>query len=102
MAGSAIEYTMANVSHDNNLNLSNTMFNGIPISSDDYDLYGDNTFILGDATKEILNGNIITGNDDNNWIIRGNITSQDIDQMFSYTLSNEISSGSIGTRMTIK
>ena len=92
MAGSAKEYTMANISTDNNLNLNNSYFKNIPIGTDDYDLYHKDTFILGDATKEIKTSTT----SDFNWIIRGG---KDI---FDYDTSNDIKDESISTRIVIK
>ena len=101
MAGSANEYTMANISNSNSLNLANTTFKDIPISNDDYDLYQINKFILGDATREISSYDI-SMNNDNSWIIRGNINSNNISRIFSYDTTNDIKSESITTRIVIK
>ena len=92
MAGSAKEYTMSNISTDNNLNLNNSHFQNIPIGSDDYDLYHKDTFILGDATKEVKESTTSGFN----WIIRGG---KDI---FDYDTSNDVKDETISTRMIIK
>lgn len=93
MAGSALEYTMANISIDNNLNLNNSYFKNIPIGTDDYDLYHKNTFILGDGTREVTTKNI---ENDYNWIIRGG------NSIFDYDTSNDIKSDNLSTRIVIK
>ena len=93
MAGSALEYTMANISNDNNLNLNNSYFQNIPIGTDDYDLYHKNTFILGDGTKEVNQKNIDNGY---NWIIRGG------NNIFDYNTSNDIKADNLSTRIVIK
>ncbi len=93
MAGSALEYTMANISQDNNLNLNNSYFKNIPIGTNDYDLYHENTFILGDATREISTKNITNSY---NWIVRGG------NSIFDYDTTNDIKADNISTRIVIK
>lgn len=91
MAGSTDEYTMSNISSNNFLNLDNSHFEGMPIGTDDYDLYVKDTFIVGDATKEISDKNI---NNNFDWIIRKN--------MFDYDTSNDIQSANLCTRIVLK
>lgn len=93
MSGGAIEYTMGNITKNGTLNLNNSYFKNVPIGTDDYDLYLKDTFILGDATKELSNDTI---NDEYNWIIRGN---KDI---FSYSTSNDVKNENISTRIVTK
>lgn len=93
MSGSAIEYTMGNITKNNTLNLDNSYFKNVPIGTDDYDSYNIDSFILGDATKEVSTSNI---NTNYNWIIRGN------NNIFSYNTSNDIKSNNITTRIVIK
>ena len=89
MAGGASEYTMSNISNDNNLNLSNSYFDSTPIGTDDYDLYQNDTFILGDATKEFSNNTTTY-----NWYTRTGI--------FSYSTSNDIKDNNLTTRIVTK
>ena len=107
LAGSAIEYTMSNYADSNNdLNLNNALFKDVAISNDDYNLYTKDSFILGDATKEIsitggiwynnTNNNI---NDVNNWIIRGGNTTESYKGIFAYSATNDITSEYITTRI---
>lgn len=91
MAGGAIEYTMGNISTNGSLNLNNSNFKNVPIGTDDYDLYSSDSFILGDATKELS-----TVSKDNTWIIRRN---KDI---FNYSTSNDIQDDNITTRIVTK
>ena len=111
MAGSASEFVMANFADEsNNLSLNNTYFESIPISNDDYDLYQNDTFILGDATKEIsLNKDNIWYNNyglfidrTNNWFIRGGIGTTDNTGIFYYNATTDTNSEYIGTRIVIK
>lgn len=110
MAGSAIEYTMSNYADSNNdLNLNNALFKDVAISNDDYNLYTKDSFILGDATKEIsITGGIWYGNtsntinDTNNWIIRGGNTTESYKGIFAYSATNDITSEYISTRIVSK
>ena len=110
MAGGAAEFTMANKADQNNaLNLNNTHFKNIPISNNDYDLYYDNTFILGDATKELsLDKNIWSNgkntfiDDTNNWFIRGGIANQNNSTIYNYAATSDINNEYITTRIVIK
>ncbi len=90
-SGNGSEYTMANITTIDSLNLNNSFFNGTPLGTDDYDLYTPNSFILGDATKELSQKNIDTTN---NWIIRSNL--------YDYSTSNDIESNNITTRIVVK
>lgn len=107
MAGSAIEYTMGNYADNNNdINLNNTLFKDTPISNEDYDLYTKDSFILGDATKELLRengiwyGNTMNGvNEVNNWIIRGGNASNNYKGIYAYGATNDITSEYISTRI---
>ncbi len=89
MVGSANEYTMSNISNDTNLNLSSSSFGSTPIGTDDVDLYQNNTFILGDATKEIA-----TSPTNYNWYIRTGL--------FTYSTSNDVKDNNLTTRIVIK
>ena len=93
MSGSAMEYTMANISEDDNLNLNNSYFKNIPIGTNDYDLYHKNTFILGDGTKEVLTKNI---QNNYSWIIRGGTS------IFDYDTQDDIISANTSTRIVVK
>ena len=99
-SGNANEYTMANITTTGSLNLNNSFFNGTPLGTDDYDLYQENTFILGDATNELSLGNTNWYNTNNkiflqsNWIIRSNL--------YGYNTSNDIEANNITTRIVIK
>ena len=100
ISGSANEYTMGNISSSNTLNLDNSYFNEVPVGTDDYDLYSVNTFILGDATKELSLGNnnwnnsTNTINENTNWIIRNNL--------YGYGTSNDVKDENLTTRIVIK
>ena len=93
MSGSAIEYTMGNISKDGTLNLDNSYFKNVPIGTDDYDIYTNDSFILGDATKEISQEII---NNEYSWIIRGN------NSIFSYSTINDDKNQNISTRIVTK
>ena len=96
LSGSAMEYTMGNITTDNSLNLDNSFFKDIPIGTDDYDLYQKDSFILGDATKETINwySTVGTLNSEKSWIVRNNI--------FGYTSEDDIQNDNITTRIVIK
>ncbi len=96
LSGSAKEYTMANVSKTGSLDLGNSYFTDVPLGTDDYDLYQNNIFILGDATKETNSWYELSSsiNQDQNWIVRN--------KLFEYTSSNDIQDDSITTRIIIK
>ncbi len=110
LAGSAAEFVMANYTNNQSeLNLANSHFMNIPINSGDYDLYYENTFILGDATKEIsLENGIWYDNhatyvdSTNNWFIRGGIANQTDSGIFYYSATTDQSSNYITTRIVLK
>lgn len=104
LSGSASEYVMANYS-----NTFNNNFQNITISNSDYDIYQENTFILGDATKEIsLNEGIWHNNynsfinETNNWLIRGGIGTTSYNGIFYYNATTNTPSEYITTRIVIK
>lgn len=110
LSGSASEFVMANLADvNNNLTLSNTHFENTIISKDDYDLYQENTFILGDATKEIslessswYNNNATFIDKTNNWFIRGGIGTTNNNGIFYYNATTDTNSEYISTRIVIK
>ena len=93
-SGNASEYTMANLTTTDSINLNNSFFNGTPLGTDDYDLYTPNSFILGDATKELIQNNNSNLDTTKNWIVRSNL--------YSYSTSNDIESNNITTRIVVK
>lgn len=110
MAGSLAEFTMSNYANQSKeLSLSPNSFKNIAIPNTDYDLYYDNTFILGDATKEIIlndtswyntKNNFL--NTTNNWLTRGGIANQENTDIFSYNATTDTPSEYLTTRITIK
>ena len=110
LSGSATEFVMANYADVlNNPTLSNTHFGNTNIDSDDYDLYLKDTFILGDATKEIslANGSWYNNyasfiNETNNWFIRGGIGTTNNNGIFYYNATTDTNSEYISTRIIIK
>lgn len=110
MAGSATEFTMSNYTDNpNELSLTNSNFQNTPISNNDYNLYYNNGFILGDATKELSlesgiwynsTNNFI--NSTNNWLARGGIAKNEFASIYSYNATTDIISEYITTRMIIK
>lgn len=110
MAGSATEFTMSNYTDNpNELSLTNSNFQNTPISNNDYNLYYNNGFILGDATKELSlesgiwynsTNNFI--NSTNNWLARGGIAKNEFASIYSYNATTDITSEYITTRMIIK
>ncbi len=96
MSGSAKEYTMGNITTTGTLNLNNSFFSTVPVGTDDYDLYQNGEFILGDATKETTGWYNTNGNIDlnNSWFVRNNI--------FGYNTINDIKNDEITTRIVIK
>lgn len=103
MSGSAAEFTMSNYTETlNELSLDNSNFANIPISNKDYDLYYKDTFILGDATKELSD---VTGtwiDTTNNWLARGGIANQKNSSIFSYSATTDTASNYLTTRIIIK
>ena len=110
MAGSATEFTMSNYTNNTNeLSLTNSNFQNTPISNNDYNLYYNNGFILGDATKELsLESGIWYNsannfiNSTNNWLARGGIAKNESASIYSYNATTDITSEYITTRMIIK
>ena len=110
LAGSASEFVMANFADSSdNLTLANTHFESTPIINDDYDLYQKDTFILGDATREIslsegswYNNYASFINETNNWFIRGGIGSTTNTGIFYYNATTDTNSEYISTRIVIK
>ena len=110
MAGSATEFTMSNYTNNpNELSLTNSNFQNTPISNNDYNLYYNNGFILGDATKELsLESGIWYNsannfiNSTNNWLARGGIAKNESASIYSYNATTDITSEYITTRMIIK
>lgn len=110
MAGSATEFVISNYSSDGkNLNLLNTHFGETILDKDDYELYYDNYFILGDATKELAlsNGNWYNNHstfieDTNNWFIRGGIGPTNNSGIFYYNATTDIANEYITTRIILK
>ena len=96
MSGGAYEYTMGNISNDGTLNLNGSHFADVPVGTDDYDMYQEGTFILGDATKETFNWYDLSNNIDSNntWIVRNKV--------FGYKTTNDIQDNDITTRIVIK
>ena len=106
MNGGYAEFVMANYADEfGNISLSNTQFNNVPISNNDYDLYKE-TFILGDATKELSEEKpkwTQTQMDStNNWLVRGGIYIEENASIFSYRSSADAANEYITTRITIK
>ena len=102
ISGSATEFVMANYIEENTQ--PSTL-----IDSYDYDLYTPNTFILGDATKEILlennswyNNKSIFIDETNNWFIRGGIGPIGENGIFYYNATTDSANQHISTRMAIK
>ena len=110
LSGSASEFVSANYTKTpNTLNLDNTHFKTIPTNNNDFDLYQENTFILGDATKELslkegswYNNNALFINETNNWFIRGGIGSTTNNGIFYYNATTDTNSEYITTRIVIK
>lgn len=110
LSGSASEFVMASYTNsNNNLILDNTHFETIPTNKNDYDLYQPNTFILGDATKEIsleegswYNNNALFINETNNWFIRGGIGETENNGIFYYNATTDTFNEHITTRIVIK
>lgn len=110
LSGGASEFVMGSYSNlDNQLLLNSSHFGNIQIDRNEYDLYHENTFILGDATREIgLNNGIWYNNynsfvnETNNWFIRGGIGTTDNNGVFYYNATTDNNSEYITTRIVIK
>lgn len=101
LSGSATEFVMGNYS-----SLDNVYFGDILL---DTDIYRDNVFILGDATREIsLTDGIWYDNYNsfvdgtNNWFIRGGIGNTGINGIFYYNATTDTNSQYITTRIVVK
>lgn len=109
MSGSAAEFVMATYIDDINGNVfANTKFDNL-LNNNDYDLYSLNTFILGDATKEIslgsgswYNNHALFIDSINNWFIRGGIGLVDDNGIFYYNATRDVNNEYISTRVVIR
>ena len=110
LSGSASEFVMAGYSKTNNqLLVSSSHFGDTIIDNNDYDLYKNNTFILGDATFEVrladgiwYNNYNSFINETNNWFIRGGIGITDNNGIYYYNATTDTNSEYITTRIVIK
>lgn len=110
MTGNNAEFVMANYADQfGNLSFETNNFQDIAISNADYDLYINDGFLLGDATKEITkessswnNGISEFINETNNWFVRGGILVEDNPSIFSYRATTDTANEYITTRITIK
>lgn len=101
LSGGVSEFVMGSYS-----SLSNSL---LSYGVNDYDSYLDDTFILGDATREISLSNGIWYNNynmfidsTNNWFIRGGIGPTDDNGIVYYNATTEMNNEYIGTRIVIK
>lgn len=109
MSGSAAEFVMATYIDDVNENVfANTKFDNL-LDTDEYDIYSLNTFILGDATKEIslsdgswYNNHALFIDSINNWFIRGGIGLVDDNGIFYYNATRDVNNEYISTRVVIR
>ena len=100
---------MANyTTKDSEISLTNSNFQNIAISNNDYDLYYNNSFILGDATKELLLNNGIWDSNNysymdsvNNWLSRGGIANQSSPTIFNYNYAKDNASDNLTTRISL-
>ena len=113
MNGNYSEFVMANYTNNNQLSLINSHFSGVPILNSDYDLYSKNSFILGDATLEVMIDNSSNGSWYNNhsvfideihdWFIRGsNMIDNNSNGMFYYGASSDEASMYITSRVVVR
>ena len=93
----------------NQLLTTGSHFEDIKIELYDYDLYKENTFILGDAIGEVrladgiwYNNYNSFINDTNNWFIRGGIGTTNNDGIYYYNATTDTNSEYISTRIVIK
>ena len=106
LAGSATEFVMSGLSNNSNtLDLRNKL----ELPEYDYEIYQENNFILGDATKELsLNGiswynqQSTFINETNNIFIRGGIGTTTNNGIFYYNATTDNNSNYITTRIVIK
>ena len=102
MTGGASEYTMGVI---DNINI---LVKDIPISNDDYNLYTASSYILGDATKELLldegiwNNNTFNNNSVGNIIIRGGNTTNNLVGIFAYDRVSDLPIDYVSTRIVYK
>ena len=110
LSGSATEFVMANYTNLNNkLTLNDSHFDNTTINEFDYDLYQNDNFILGDATKELsldegiwYNNYNSFINETNNWFIRGGIGVTPNNGIFYYNGTTDTNSEYITSRIVIK
>ena len=110
MSGSASEFVMSNYANENQeVSLENTHFGNTTLKDNEYTLYYKDTFVLGDATKEIslkdsiwYNNQANYINDTNNWFIRGGVLDMENSGIFSYNATTDINNEYISTRIIIK
>lgn len=107
-SGSASEFVMANYSENNKISFNDSHFTNIDISTSNYNLYKNNTFILGDATRELTLEEGIWYNNynsfinaTNNWFIRGGIGTTNYNGIFYYNATTDTNSEYISTRIVI-
>lgn len=107
LSGSASEFVMANFINKNNTITNNNLLSNF--ETGDYDIYQENMFILGDATKEIslaegiwYNSHSTYINETNNWFIRGGIGTTDDNGIFYYNATTEEPNQYISTRIVLK
>lgn len=101
MAGNAQELTMAKyLTNEEELS---------QVNSADYDIYYENTFILGDATKELNTSSGIWQNAEynelsstNSYLARGGIANRNITNIFSYNATTNTANNYLTSRLTIK
>ena len=101
MAGSAQELTMAKyLTNEEELS---------QVNSADYDIYYENTFILGDATKELNTSSGIWKNAEynelssiNSYLARGGIANRNTTNIFSYNATTNTANNYLTSRLTIK
>ena len=110
LSGGATEFVMAGYSDNNSkLLIEDSHFGNVLINDNDYDLYKENTFILGDATNEIrltdgiwYNNYNSFINSTNNWFIRGGIGITNNNGIYYYNATTDTNSEYITTRIVIK
>ena len=110
LSGGASEFMMSNYGSDSGkLIMNNTHFGDHILKVDEYEIYQKNSFILGDATKELsLNDGIwynnysLFVNETNDWFIRGGIGGTTYKGMFAYNATTDNVSEYITTRFVIK
>ena len=109
-AGNNLEFVSGNYANEKGeISIENTHFSSVPVNNYDYELYYENTFILGDATKELslkegiwYNSNNIFIDNTNNWFIRGGVANQENSTIFSYSATTDNENNYITTRIVTK